>query len=310
MALDIRILTEVILPVVLAVAVGYSFGRYFEPELTSYTRISIYVLIPSLLFDNLTSSALSLGEIGRLALLVLSVTVVLIIIAWLVARPFSALGRSTQSAMMLCVVLVNTGNLGLPIVTFAFGQESVPKAVVIVALNSIVTTTVGVFLSSRGRLSSSAALLTVFRTPLMWSMLAALAVNLFAIELPVAITRATHLVGQASIPILLLLLGMQLARASLREQIGQRWRALLTVVSTRLIVSPLVAVLLTALLGFSGLERFALVVQLAMPTAVNAAVVAAEFGGDATFVSSAVVVSTLASLVTMTLLLSLIPFGA
>jgi predicted permease len=66
---------------------------------------------------------------------------------------------------------------------------------------------------------------------------------------------------------------------------------------------------MTALLGFSGVERYALVVQLAMPTAVNAAVVAAEFGGDAEFVSSAVVLSTLASLVTMTILLSLVPLG-
>jgi hypothetical protein len=309
MAFDIRILTEVILPVVLAVAVGYGFGRYFEPELTSYTRLSIYVLIPSLLFDNLTSSALSLADLGQLALLILCVTVVLLMIAWLVARPFGALGRSTQSAMMLSVVLVNTGNLGLSIITFAFGQEAIPKAVVIVALSSIVTTTVGVFLSSRGRLSSGAALLKVFRTPLMWSMLSALAVNLFTIELPVAITRAAHLVGQASIPLLLLLLGMQLARASLREQIGPRWRALLAVVSTRLIIAPLVVALMTALLGFSGVERYALVVQLAMPTAVNAAVVAAEFGGDAEFVSSAVVLSTLASLVTMTILLSLVPLG-
>lgn len=309
MTFDPRILTEVLLPVALVVLLGYGFGRRFELDLTTYTRTSIYVLMPSLIFDNLVSSALGLADLGRLALLVGFVTVILIGIAWAVSRPFGSLGRSTQSAMMVSIVLVNSGNLGLPVITFAFGQAAIPTAVVIVALTSIVTTTVGVFLSSRGSLSSRAALLRVFRTPLIYALSAALVVNLFGVQLPLAITRAAHLLAQATIPMILLLLGAQLARSSMREQVGPRWKALLTAVGARLVIAPLVVAALTPLLGFSGLEQHALVVQLAMPTAVNAAVVAAEFGGDADFVGGAVVVSTLASLVTMTALLSVMRGG-
>jgi predicted permease len=95
----------------------------------------------------------------------------------------------------------------------------------------------------------------------------------------------------------------------MREQVGPRWNALVMAVGTRLVIAPLVVAVLTALLGFSGVEQHALVVQLAMPTAVNAAVVAAEFGGDADFVGGAVVVSTLASVATMTVLLSVMGRG-
>lgn len=309
MTFDLRILTEVILPVALVVALGYTFGRRFQPDLVTFTRTSIYILLPALIFDNLVRSALSLADLGRLAVLVALVTILLMVIAWVAARPFAALGRGTQSAMMLSIVLVNSGNLGLPVITFAFGEAAIPTAVVIVALTSIVTTTLGVFLSSRGRLSSSGALLSVFKTPLLYALVVALVVNLFAIELPPAITRATGLLAQATVPTVLLLLGMQLARTSLREQIGLRWRALATVVGARLVVAPVLVALLSVLLGYSSLERHALVVQLAMPTAVNAAVVAAEFGGDAEFVSGAVVVSTLASVITMTVLLALMPVG-
>ncbi|MCS7261385.1 MAG: AEC family transporter, partial [Anaerolineae bacterium] len=108
------------------------------------------------------------------------------------------------------------------------------------------------------------------------------------------------LLSQATVPFMLVVLGLQLSRTSLTGHLTP----LALAVFVRLVLGPLIAIGLAALLGLSGLARQVSILQAAMPSGVMGSVLATLFGGDARFVAAAVLLSTLVSMVTLTVLLA------
>jgi predicted permease len=146
----------------------------------------------------------------------------------------------------------------------------------------------------------------VFRLPLIYAAIAALVLRLLGIHMDEsdgavawALYRGVRLLADATLPFLLLILGMQLTK---REPI-RAWRPLGTVTALRLVGSIPLAYAAGLLLGLHDLPLAVGVVQAAMPTAVNMTILALEFDAWPQFVSNGVVLTTLGSLVTLTLLL-------
>jgi predicted permease len=99
--------------------------------------------------------------------------------------------------------------------------------------------------------------------------------------------------AQAAVPMMLLLLGVQLARIDVRGHLRHIVGPISLSAALRLLVPPLLCLLLAPLLGVSGMPRNVVLLQLSMPTAVTAALLATEFGSDVQFVSAAILISTL-----------------
>jgi predicted permease len=117
--------------------------------------------------------------------------------------------------------------------------------------------------------------------------------------LPVPLARAVELAAAAALPLMLINLGLELARAKLRDY---EWRVFLAV-GIKLLIAPIVALGLAAAMGMTGLTRSVSVIEASMPTAVMASLLASEFQGRSDFVTSVVFLSTLGSTITLTLLL-------
>jgi predicted permease len=113
------------------------------------------------------------------------------------------------------------------------------------------------------------------------------------------VMRVTKLLGDAAIPLMLIVLGIQISRTSLQRQGG----IMLGVSLTRLVGGAVVGSLFALLLGLQGVTRRVAVVEAAMPTAVMTSVLATEFEGDSQLVSSIILLSTLLSLLTLPILL-------
>ncbi len=108
---------------------------------------------------------------------------------------------------------------------------------------------------------------------------------------------------------MLVLLGIQLNRALMEASFKDRLRPILLAAGTRLILGPLVMLVLVAIYGFSGVTRQAVLTQASMPTAVIAGVLAIQFDADADFTIGAILVSTVASIVTLSIVLTLLGAG-
>lgn len=145
-------------------------------------------------------------------------------------------------------------------------------------------------------------LLEVFKTPALIAAVPAILINWYDLPTPLMVDRVVGLLGQAMVPVMLLALGVQLANTkSLRIE-----KDTVIASSIRLLVSPALAFLLVGFFGLDGLERGAGIMQAAMPAAVLTSIIALEYDLLPDFVTRTVLFSTLASIVTLTLILTVV----
>ncbi len=296
-----EILTNIIGPILLVVGIAFIADRKLELDSRALSRLLVYVFTPFLIFKGVAYSDLSGDEAGQLIAVAALMSAAVAVAAWLLARQ-ARFDRQMAAAFTLSATLVNAGNYGLPLSRFAFGAAGEERAIVFFMTTLLVSYTLGVFLASFGRLSARGALRNVFTVPLPYAAALGLAVNLGDVTLPLPVERAVHLLADATIPVMLVVLGAQLSRASVRGRI----QPILLASGLRLLLGPLIALGLVVLLGLSGLTRQVAIVQSAMPTAVVTGVLASEFGADTEFVTATILVSTVTSVATLTILLSLI----
>lgn len=288
-----------ILPIFLIAGVGYLLARYLDASVKTLAHVVFYALVPCLVFRLLVSSPMAGVPFGRMAALALLVCAVMGLVGRLVAIPLR-LARPELTAFLLVVMLSNAGNYGLPVVLFAFGPEAMPHATVYFVTSSMLTYTVGVFLAATGRRSARRALAGILRAPAIYGLMAALLVLAFGLTVPVAVMRPVGLLSDAALPTMILVLGMQLERATLPA----RPSLVAVAVGLSLVVAPMVSLGLAWFLGLSGPARQAGVLLASMPVAVVTTILALEFDVSPPFVTSAVFVSTLLSPLTLTPLIA------
>jgi predicted permease len=299
----VTVLLNVILPVVLIAGVAAVVQRYLRLDVRTISRAAFYLFAPALVFDSMTSSKIGGAEFGQIAIAVIGVTLVLWALGEAVGR-LLRLDRPTHSAFLLSILLINAGNFGLPIILFAFGEEGLAYGTAYFTVSSAISASLGVYLAAQGCAPGNLALRRIAGVPLIYAAALGLILNMIHFTLSQPIAKAVHLLGQASVPVMLVTLGIQLAHT-----FQDNWRrihvpALAVVIAARLLVAPALALLAAWILGLSGLTRNVVVAESAMPTAVMATILATEFECDTSFVTLAVFATTLTSIVTLTVLLN------
>ncbi len=257
------------------------------------------MLLPGVVFDSLARAALPRALLGRMVLHVM-LQVATVCALTLFAAKLAGWRGPSRSALLFACLFPNTGSLGLPLALFAFGPSGLAIAGGWFALSALHTHTLGVFIAAHARASARGALRRLPRLPITYALAAGVLVNLTGGTLPAPVAKASQLLANGSVAVLLLLLGLQLARLSFRAEAAG------AVVATviRLLVAPPVAWLTGRLVGLEGTALAVAVLQASTPTAVVAFLWALEFDARPALVSASVVVSTLASVVTLTILLA------
>lgn len=292
-------LGTVVLPVALVALVGALVGRFLRVDQTAVARLSLYALTPALALDTLLHTQVAAGDAARVIGAYLGTVAVMALIARLVARPYPA---RTRRSVMAAVCIGNNGNFGLPISLFALGQAGFEYSLLVFLASLVVTFTLGPSLYGSGA-GPLATLRSVLRLPAVWCVGLALVLRALHLSLPGGLDRGVHLLAQATLPMVLLSLGLQIGMGGAPRLTGPVWAA----TGLRLLAGPLVALAVSWLLGARGVQLQALVLSAAMPTAVNAFLLAREYAADVETVAGAVVASTLASLLVIALLVPLLP---
>jgi malate permease and related proteins len=297
----LSVFVNVVLPVFIVAGMGFLVQRRFRPSIPALNQTALYIMLPCLLFTSLLKVDFHSEEPIRILAFTLLLTASMLALSVLVGRVIG-LDRVTTSAFMLTVAFPNLGNYGLPVVLLAYGQEGLAIALVLISLQSLYGSTLSIVLASSGSMSLKSAFLQVLRLPTIYAVFAALLVNLFQLPLPNFILAAIGIPAQAAIPLMVIVLGMQLAGTKGIEAP----RLVGTAVFTRLVLGPIVGLGLALLLGLTGVTRDVMIVGAAMPSAVFTIVMATQFNARPRLVSDVVIASTLASIVTVTVVLSLL----
>lgn len=295
----LAILLNDILPILLVAGVGFLLARLVEIDVTALARLAFHALAPCLIFMLLVTSTASGTDLALMALFCALIIAAAGAVARLVALPFR-LERAALAGFLLAVMFSNGGNFGLALVEFAFGREALTLASMYFVTGAVLAYTVGVFLASSGSGTIAQSLRGIGRVPAVYAVVAAAAVAGLGIEVPLLVMRPVTLLGNASIPVMLLVLGMQLERTGWPTRPG----VVAVAVAISLLVKPALALGLAAALDLDGAARQAAIVQSSMPAAVVATVIALEFGAAADLVTSIVFYSTLLSPLTLMVLVS------
>ena len=279
-------------PVFLLAAVGFFWVRLgFEYRVEFVTRLAMTLSVPCLIF-----AALMQTEIAPEALAALSlasfVAYLLVMVATFVVVKLWGLDTRTYLAPL---IFGNTGNLGLPLALFAFGDVGLGYAVVVFAVMAILSFTVGIWMvagagSFRKVISEPLVAATLLGALFLWQ----------GWETPAFLTNTIELLGQMAIPMMLITLGVAVAR-------------LKTGAMARAVILSLVKLVICAGAGWGaalafGLDPVAagvLIVQVATPVAVTSYLLAEKYGVDADAVAGLVVVSTVMSVGFIPVLLAL-----
>lgn len=283
-------LIQVVAPIFTVIAVGYiwslSRGKY---ELEFITSIAINLGCPCLAFSTLTSIEINHVLLGSISL----ATVLALILFGLTGILILRISGLSTDGYLPPLMFANIGNMGLPVCLFAYGQEGLALAIIIFAVVMAGQFTVAVYLYS-GHFS----FLSIFKSPVVISIIISSVLLVSGIKPPQWIAESTKLIGNITIPVMLITLGVSLQRM----RVLNTGKALfLSAVRTGMGFG--VGILVSYLFGFSGTARGVFILQCSMPVAVLNYLFAEQYGKNPKEISEIIIVSTLLSIIILPLIL-------
>lgn len=284
---------EIVSPVFLLALVGFTWVKLgFEYRVEFVTRLAMTLSVPCLIFVSLMQTDIDPNALAALSLASFATYGAIIVGSWAMVRLF----RLETRTYLAPLIFGNTGNLGLPLALFAFGAEGLGYAVVVFAVMAILSFTYGVWLVSGG-----GSVLKVLKEPLVGATLLGALFLWQGWETPAFLTRTLDLIGQIAIPIMLITLGVAVARL-VPQSMGRA--ALLSLLKAGLCAGS--AAVIGHWFGLAPIALGVLVVQMTTPVAVTSYLLAEKYGANADDVAGLVVVSTVLSVIILPLILAFV----
>ncbi|MCB0036098.1 MAG: AEC family transporter [Anaerolineales bacterium] len=302
MALQLlEIFINVITPVFGLVIIGYFAGPRLELDARTLSRFAYFILIPCFVFNVVATAEIEAAIATRMIIFILIVEVACAILGFAVAKLLRRTAQMT-AAYVLIATFGNVGNFGLPLIEFRLGPEALLPATIYFLAIIIIAFVIGVAAANWTKGGSLGAVTAVLKTPALIAIVPSILVNWFDITPPLLVSRMTGLLAAAMVPTMLVTLGVQLSEIKKITIDVDVWVAS----GIRLLGGAALALLIVIPFGLTGIERGAGIFQAAMPTAVLASIIALEYDLIPNFVTTAVLFSTVASVVTLTLLLAFV----
>ena len=284
---------EITAPVFVLATIGYVWAKRGIPyDIAFVTRLATQIAMPCLIFSTLVRADISPAAVQEIALATLALYGAFAIVY---AFAFRLAGLQLKTFLPPSV-FNNSGNLGLPIALYAFGQEGLALSIVLFALMVSFQFSLGLWFVAGIERKWEAA-----RQPMVWAGLAGIAMSMLGWKPPAFADNSIALIGQMGIPLMVLTLGVSISRI----KPGAVLRAML-IAALRFVSAGAIGVGVATGLGLSGAAFGVLVLQSIMPAPVTNYLIALQYDQEPEEVAGLVVVSTLMSALTIPLTLSLL----
>ncbi|WP_299236414.1 AEC family transporter [uncultured Halomonas sp.] len=285
-------LFAVMAPVLAGAGLGFSWVRLGQPYPVEFvTRLVFNIGTPALVIASLSNAEIEAGNFGRTMLATALVICTMAAMTW----PLARLLRKDWRVLLAPAMYPNTGNMGLPVVLYAFGSAGFAYGITVMVTVSLFQFTLGSVMAS----NSGNPLRTLVRTPTVYAILLSLVLLLTDTALPLWLANSVDLISGFTVPLMLITLGVSLASIQVRSLHSGIGFSLL-----RIPVAAALAWGIGALLGLPPLAHGIVVLQMSMPVAVFNYLFAQKARREPEYVASLVFCSTLLSLLYLPLLLA------
>ncbi|MDY6774874.1 MAG: AEC family transporter [Halobacteria archaeon] len=300
--------TTAIAPILGITGVGYLLGTRFEIDVESVNTVALYFFVPALVFHSLTTTDLGGRAVASLSVGVVAYALGMMSLGY-VASKILGEPRSVASVVVLSSAFPNSGFIGVPLSEFAFGEVGRTTAVLFLTVQNLLVYTLGVYVASSGTADTRESLIEILRLPLIYAVVAAVIVRYLGVLPSESVMETVRLVGDASIPLMLTVLGVQLVDVDLGRTSFSRI-ALPT--SLKLVVAPAVGLVIASAVGFDDpTVADVFVLESATPAAVIPLALTIAYSdlddedvSPPEYMSTVILVTTVGSIVTLTLLIT------
>lgn len=294
------LLVDVLGPVLVLVVLGAVAGHRLGIDAAPLATLAYWVLGPAFMFHSLYDADLDRDLVVKLVVTALGAMIAAAAVALVVMRLARAnYGRT--AAAVIPSAYGNVGNAGLAISAFALGDDILPIASVLMLTINSAGLVLGVSLAAARTTTPIAALGRALVAPMSVAAWLAIAANVLDLQLALVLERPLGLLASALIPVMLLTLGMQLVAAA-RPNLSAE---LSVAIVAKLVVAPVAAALIGVAIGLTGDAAAVVVIQSAMPPAVFVALLSMEHNFEVERITSAVVATTIMSIITLPIVLAL-----
>ncbi|MEA3328794.1 MAG: AEC family transporter [Candidatus Omnitrophota bacterium] len=304
----IQILSKIsVIFLLLLIGALAKYRRLLTEEATNdISKVVVVVTLPFLYFYTLATQCSKELLISTWMLPLAAVGLVLLayLLGWLVSS-FLCLDKPRRNTFIYLSAFTNCGFLAIPVAFALFGQQGVVRVVIFNVGYSLLLWTLGIWTLSRStnkkKVDSLKNLINTGTIALLIGLLA----GSFSIKLPSFFLETSDILGKATIPLALLVVGAILAGGKLNQKIP--YKTILSLITCRLIIVPAVALGVTSIFNMPHLIRAIIVLQAAMPSASTTPLFIRRFGGgDSELAASGVFFTTLFSIITVPVFLSLV----
>lgn len=311
----LQVLSKVsVLFVLLFIGAAAKYSGILNDEFNkSLAKLVLMVTLPVLYFYSLATQFTM--ELFKTIWLLPLFAMCFVVVAYLIALFLSKLVRlnkAERATFIYLATFTNCGFLAIPIANMLYGQAGVMRVVFFNVGFNILYWTLGVWTlrSSNPTLPSEKSAIKASLGNLINSgtigLLCGIIAGAASIKLPSFILDASDMLGSATIPMALLVVGSIMGKGNLKELHSYK-DAIFLIALCKLIIIPLFALFITGLFGFlDPLTRAIVVLQAAMPSASTTPIFTTRFGGDSKFASIGVFATTITSVITVPIVMSLL----
>lgn len=281
---------EVFLPIFLLAGLGYLFARFKKFDIASLTDLVIYLTGPCLIFTSLARREFILSDfsfiLGGAVFVILSLGIIVYLVLKL--RNLSHLTDFYMPALFM-----NSAFIGFPVALFAYGQEGLSKMIIYDLTNTFLLLSLGIWILTRQQRSWE-----VFRLPYLYAAALAIAFSAQQVTVPEIIYQPIKILGETTIPLMLFALGYRLNTLTIKH-LGLA----LMVSFFRIGLGFLLGFAFVLSLRIPSLTGKIIILGSSLPSAVSAFIFSEKYGIESELAASAVMVSTLISILTLPLIL-------
>ncbi len=296
---------NIVLPVFSIIALGFILKEkkfLTESDIKTLNKVTFYIALPLLIAYDVATADFS--EVFHLRLIIgLYLAIGAMFLFSYVIGGVLGLDNRRRSAVMMTSFRGNLAYVGFPIIVNAFGEDALAQTAVVVSflvpyMLFLVIASVALCNGADDKVKNGKGVLrSTLQNPLVISSIIGLSLSAIGFQIPYMVDKMVKPLTQMALPIALLGIGGSVDTTKLRGDLK-----LTGLIGTlKLIVLVLFGMGILYFMGVTGFPRKMGLVLLAMPPAVSTYIVASGMDSDSDLVASGLVVSTIASIFTISI---------
>ncbi|WP_262363717.1 AEC family transporter [Aliarcobacter cryaerophilus] len=278
-----------VLPIYFFIFLGFIAKKNLKTQIDEKTLVllSLYFLQPIMIFWGLTKEPINYEFVLSPIFFLICMGSTLLLM--LLYSKFLFSSKTDENIFLATALIGNTGNLGIPLGIALFGVESVPYTSIINIANIFFMYTISIYFFARDKFNFKESIKSIFKIPVIWFAIFALAFNYFEFKMPKEFDFALQMGAYTSLTLQLIIFGTYLYSVKVKTI---PWKLSLQISFAKHILLPIIGIIVVInFTNFNPMIASILVMELMMPLAVNNVNFSVVYNTKPTDVAATILVS-------------------